>query len=55
MLFNFFNEAIDVNPNLIGPYINIGVSYEKIDKISESIKYLKKALKINSDLENCSF
>ena len=47
----FFKEAININPKLIGAYINTGVAYEKLNELFESIKYLKKAIKINPNLE----
>ncbi len=42
----YYKKAIELNPEFIKPYINLGVTYRELGRHEESINWFQKALKL---------
>ena len=51
----FFNQAININPNNYKSLFNIGNIYFKTKKYKEAINYYKKAIEINNLIPDATF
>ena len=45
----YFQKAIDANPEYFDAHLNLGYSYEMINKYEEAIKYYRRAIEINPE------
>lgn len=51
----YFKKAIDLNPDFIEAYYNLGITYEKLDKHKDSVEALKKAIQLDPNRANAHY
>jgi protein O-GlcNAc transferase len=44
-----WEKAVEIDPNLVNAYYNLGLVYQKLGKHDEAIEVYKKVLDINAD------
>ena len=52
ILFSYFKNSIEHNPNLVNAHYNLGILYNKLKRFSEAQLEFKKVIGLNSCIPN---